>query len=266
MAQWAGSRADLFPSHLCERLGQLHSQGQPHSIRHTKKVISDVFRRPFEEVFEEFDEIPIGTGAIAQVYRAVLKKDLIPPSYLGPRRHRKTLGADVIPPSLLQDSPPSAPTAAVAIKVLHPHVAKTISRDLSIMSFFAHFITLFPGMQWISLPEEVDAFGSMMFQQLDLRHEAENLLTFEANFAPRKVPVTFPRPLKVWSTTDLLVEEFQDALPLELFLKNGGGPYDEQMATVGLDAFLVSIDIIVFMSLRTKHTVEHASLGQLCPR
>jgi aarF domain-containing kinase len=80
-----------------------------------------------------------------------------------------------------------------------------------------------------------------MFQQLDLRHEAENLLVFESNFAHRKVPVTFPRPLKVWSTKDLLVEEYENALPLEIFLKNGGGPYDDQVATVGLDAFLVSI-------------------------
>jgi aarF domain-containing kinase len=108
------------------------------------------------------------------------------------------------------------------------------------MKFFAHLITLFPGMQWLSVPEEVEVFGQMMSRQLDLRHEAENLLTFENNFAHRQVPVTFPRPLKVWSTKDLLVEEYENALPLEAFLKNGGGPYDDQVATVGLDAFLVS--------------------------
>jgi aarF domain-containing kinase len=127
----------------------------------------------------------------------------------------------------------------VAIKVLHPNVSKNIVRDLSIMSFFARLITLFPGMQWISLPEEVDVFGHMMSQQLDLRHEADNLVLFESNFEKRRVPVTFPRPLQVWSTKDLLVEEYEDALPLETFLKNGGGPFDDQVATVGLDAFLV---------------------------
>jgi aarF domain-containing kinase len=142
----------------------------------------------------------------------------------------------------MQEPLPSVPTASVAIKVLHPGVSKLISRDLSIMSFFAHFISIFPGMQWISLPEEVQVFGDMMFQQLDLRHEAENLLTFEANFAPRRVPVNFPRPLKSWSTQELLLEEYQNALPMETFLKNGGGPYDEQVATVGLDAFLVRLN------------------------
>lgn len=114
-----------------------------------------------------------------------------------------------------------------------------IGRDLAIMSFFANIITAFPGMRWISLPEEVTVFGEMMSEQLDLRHEAENLLTFEHNFALRNVPVSFPRPLKVFSTPDILVEEYEHAVPLELFLTNGGGPFDEQIATIGLDAFLV---------------------------
>ena len=173
------------------------------------------------------------------MYRATLKHDLIPPSYLGPKREKLTPAA-ALAPVILQDPLPSVPTACVAIKVLHPHVSKLISRDLSIMSFFAQFISLFPGMQWLSLPEEVEVFRQMMSQQLDLRHEAENLLTFERNFAPRNVPVTFPRPLKAWSTKNLLIEEYENALPLELFLKNGGGPYDDQVATIGLDAFFVS--------------------------
>ncbi|RDB28402.1 hypothetical protein Hypma_015785 [Hypsizygus marmoreus] len=237
LAQWAASRADLFPTLFCERLGSLHSQGKPHSLEHTKKVIELVFQRPFDEVFEEFQETPIGTGAIAQVYRAMLKQDLIPPSYLGPRRSRKSPAA-AIGPVILQEPPPSVPTASVAIKILHPHVSKTISRDLAIMSFFARLMSLIPGMHWLSLPQEVEVFGGMMFQQLDLRHEAENLLAFENHFSHRNVPVTFPRPLQVWSTQDLLVEEYENALPLEAFLKNGGGPFDEQVATIGLDAFL----------------------------
>jgi len=97
-------------------------------------------------------------------------------------------------------------------------------------------------MQWLSLPEEVNVFGTMMSQQLDLRIEAENLLAFEHNFSQRKVPVTFPRPLQIWSTQDILVEEFENALPLEYFLRNGGGPFDDQIATFGLGAFLVKFN------------------------
>ena len=48
-------------------MGKMHSQGRPHSLAHTKRVIERVFRRAFDEVFETFDETPIGSGAIAQV-------------------------------------------------------------------------------------------------------------------------------------------------------------------------------------------------------
>ncbi|KAI0756836.1 ABC1-domain-containing protein [Daedaleopsis nitida] len=235
LAQWAASRADLFPALLCERMGALHSRGKAHSLSHSKQVIEDVFQRPFEDVFEEFDPTPIGTGAIAQVYRATLKQDLIPPSHLAPKRSKRKA---VLPASLIKEPHPSVPTAAVAIKVLHPHVAKTINRDLRIMGFFANVITLLPGMQWLSLPEEVAVFGQMMHEQLDLRIEADNLASFEKNFEGRKLPVTFPRPLRLWSTQDLLIEEFENALPLESFLKNGAGPFNDTLAEVGLDAFL----------------------------
>jgi aarF domain-containing kinase len=173
------------------------------------------------------------------VYRATLKKDLLPLSYLGPKR-RFVSAAAAMQPTIFPDPPPVIPTAAVAIKVLHPRVEKMISRDLTIMSIFARFISLIPGAQWLSLPEEVEVFGRMMSQQLDLRHEAENLDQFEKNFSPRKIPVMFPRPLKEFTTKHLLIEEYADALPLELLLKNGGGAFDDQVATLGLDAFLVS--------------------------
>ncbi|KAI1788829.1 ABC1-domain-containing protein [Ganoderma leucocontextum] len=235
LAQWAASRADLFPAHLCERMGALHSRGKAHPLSHTRRSSRTSSSGPFEDVFEEFGETPIGTGAIAQVYRATLKQDLIPPSYLTSKRSKRKA---VLPPSLMKEPPPSVPTASVAIKILHPHVSKMIDRDLSIMSFFANVITLFPGMQWISLPEEVKVFGEMMHEQLDLRIEADNLAKFENNFAGRKLPVSFPRPLRIWSTPNILVEEYENALPLELFLKNGGGPFNDILAEAGLDAFL----------------------------
>ncbi|KAI0034188.1 ABC1-domain-containing protein [Vararia minispora EC-137] len=237
LAQWAATRADIFSTHLCDRFRKMHSNGKPHSFQHTKSVIERVFQRPFEEIFEEFDQVPIGTGAIAQVYRATLKQDLLPPSYFDPKRSVKS-GPHSITPSIAPEPSPAVPTATVAIKVLHPRVRKMIARDLSIMSFFAHVITLIPGMQWISLPEEVVVFGSMMHEQLNLHKEAENLITFEHNFISRKEPIFFPRPLQVWSTQDLLIEEYQHALPLNAFLKNGAGPFSDQLAELGLDAFL----------------------------
>ncbi|KZO95973.1 ABC1-domain-containing protein [Calocera viscosa TUFC12733] len=234
MSQWAASRKDLFPSLLCEKLGRLHSNGKPHSFAHTRRVIERVFGMSFDQVFESFDRTPIGCGAIAQVYKGKLKHSVLPPSYLNPRHASDRKFA----PQLARPPPASPPSAEVAIKILHPRVEKTISRDLSIMSFFARALSLIPSVQWLSLPDEVEVFGQMMRSQLDLREEAANLRRFEKNFENRQFAVGFPRPVEEYTTNDVLVEEYENALPLPAFLKYGGGPFDEQLANMGLDAFL----------------------------
>ena len=141
-------------------------------------------------------------------------------------------------PAPEDSAPPTSPSSVLAIKILHPRVDKTIRRDLKIMAIFARMINALPGMEWLSFPEEVAVFGALMTSQLDLRTEARNLLTFEHNFRHRRT-VSFPRPLMDYTTKDVLVEEYEDAVPLKHFLREGGGPYDDAIASLGLDAFLV---------------------------
>lgn len=114
------------------------------------------------------------------------------------------------------------------------------------MMIFAKCLDALPGMEWLSLPDEVAVFGEMMNQQLDLRVEADNLHRFEANFASRGKRITFPKPIELANanSSDVLVEEFQDAVALKWFLRHGGGGYDDAIANIGLDAFLVSLDFV----------------------
>ncbi|GAA5837602.1 hypothetical protein JCM5353_003266 [Sporobolomyces roseus] len=243
LAQWAGSRTDLFPAELCLLFSKLHSQGIPHSFRHTKKVLQKAFGLPFDEIFSEFRQEPLGTGAIAQVYKAVLNPDLLPPDYLA-LKHVEEPGVNPVrkirkkvAPLTDDVAPPRVPNAEVAIKVLHPGVEKMIRRDLKIMMFFAKVLNSLPGMEWLSFPEEVEVFGEMMMSQVDLRIEANNLVEFEQKFMHRPT-VSFPRAMKQYTSPKALIEEFEDAVPLELFLKHGGGAFDHRIANLGLDAFL----------------------------
>jgi len=121
------------------------------------------------------------------------------------------------------------------------------------MNIFAQALNALPGMEWLSLPDEVAVFGEMMNSQLDLRVEAANLDQFDRNFRTRGRNITFPHPIKLGQVEDgqtrtesreVLMEEFEDALPLKYFLRQGGGPFDEKIATIGLDAFLVSIPLV----------------------
>lgn len=246
LAQWAGSRQDLFPKELCDLLGKLHSNGKPHSLAYTKKVIERVFGRPCDEVFEDFPDEPLGIGAVAQVYKATLRPDLIPPKYLE-QKHKRSGSqlSDQLALSADDERPPPAiPTASVAIKILHPKAYRTITRDIRIMTFFASLLNLLPGAQWLSFPEEVEVFSEMMFSQLDLRNEAANLDRFENNFIKRGSAISFPRPLIAFTSKEILIEEYEDALPLKHFLNLGGAGFDHRIANLGLDAFLVSDDRI----------------------
>ncbi|KKA22056.1 hypothetical protein T310_3946 [Rasamsonia emersonii CBS 393.64] len=222
------------------RMSSLHSNAPAHSLEDTKKIIVKAFDGlPFEDIFEEFQEEPLGVGAIAQVYKAKLKPNLAARREEDLTEEPQDLRAKVRKnvDVLVKSSPQRVPSSYVAIKVLHPHVDRIVHRDLSIMAFFAALINMIPTMEWLSLPDEVRQFGEMMKLQLDLRIESTNLAIFREHFKARTT-AWFPYPYKEYTTREVLVEEFAQGIPLETFLDKGGGVYQREIAQEGLDAFL----------------------------
>lgn len=220
-------------------MSSLHSNAPAHSLQETKRIIQRAFNGlPFEDIFEEFQEEPLGVGAIAQVYKAKLKPNLATtsqelgqePITLGEKMRKNV---DV----LVKNSPQRVPSSYVAIKVLHPRVEKMIHRDLRIMGFFASVINAIPTLNWLSFPDEVQQFGEMMKLQLDMRIEATNLVIFREKFKTRTT-AWFPYPYLDYTTREVLVEEFAQGIPLATFLDIGGGVYQREIANEGLDAFL----------------------------
>lgn len=78
-----------------------------------------------QELFENFDELPVASGSIAQVHRATLR-----PGFALPEKPR---------PFLLELVSPTRDkgTLEVAVKVRHPRVADIIARDFAILQFAA---------------------------------------------------------------------------------------------------------------------------------
>lgn len=238
LGQWAASRTDIFPNEMCQIMSALHSNAPPHSLQVTKKTIEEAFGRRFDDVFEEFNEKPLGVGAIAQVYMAKLKPDLsvTEEEQAEPPRSLRQKALKTVDP-FLKSTPQRIPSDYVAIKVLHPKIERIVRRDLRIMGFFANIINIIPTMEWLSFPDEVKQFGEMMRLQLDLRIEAANLAIFRRNFRNRTT-AWFPYPYSQYTTRQVLVEEFATGIPLEHFLQNGGGVFQKDIADEGLDAFL----------------------------
>ena len=240
LGQWAASRSDIFPQEMCNTMSSLHSNAPAHSLRETKRIIERAFDgRPFNTIFEDFQEKPLGVGAIAQVYKAKLAPDLAASGdddlEVGEPNVRARVRKNV--DRLVKSTPSRVPSSYVAIKVLHPKVERLVRRDLRIMSFFANALNAIPTMEWLSLPDEVQQFGEMMRLQLDLRIEAANLTMFRKKFKDRTT-AWFPYPYGEHSTRQVLIEEFAQGIPLAAFLEDGGGVFQQEIADEGLDAFL----------------------------
>ncbi|KAL9133168.1 MAG: hypothetical protein Q9175_005652 [Cornicularia normoerica] len=240
LGQWAASRSDIFPQEMCNTMSSLHSNAPAHSLKFTKQTIVRAFDgRPFEAIFDEFEEKPLGVGAIAQVYKAKLKPEFTTPgdTDLAPQNRNISQRMRKNVDMLVKSTPQRTPSSYVAIKVLHPKVERMVRRDLRIMGIFAAVLNAIPTMEWLSLPDEVEQFGEMMRLQLDLRIESANLIMFRKKFKDRTT-AWFPFPYAEHSTRQVLVEEFAQGIPLAAFLEDGGGVFQQEIADEGLDAFL----------------------------
>ncbi|KAI8642073.1 hypothetical protein BD408DRAFT_417035 [Parasitella parasitica] len=245
LAQWIASRTDLFPLALCSRLSKLHSHVDPHPFSYTQKVIEEAFGRPLDQVFTELNPKPLGVGAIAQVYKARIRPEIL----LGHAAEQFSLQDNTITTDSVQTlddkGEPIILHTAVAIKVLHPKARQIVQRDLIIMDCVAKLLTLIPTIHWLSLPDEVRVFGEMMKEQLDLRGEGSNLKRFNEYFGGAK-DVKIPKSLATFTTKDMLLEEYVKGIPLDLFLNQASFArkheldpiFDHKIADIGLNAFL----------------------------
>ncbi|CDO99646.1 unnamed protein product [Coffea canephora] len=179
--QWAASRPDLFPRDLCAELSKLHTKAPEHSFAYTKKTIERAFGRKLTEIFDDFEEVPVASGSIAQVHRASLKY-----RYRG--RHTKPM--------------------MVAVKVRHPGVGESIKRDFEIINKVAKLSKFIPALNWLRLDESVQQFAVFMMSQVDLAREAAHLSRFIYNFRRWK-DVSFPKPVYPLVHPAVLVETFE---------------------------------------------------------
>ena len=221
-------------------MSSLHSNAPAHSLKYTKQIISRAFEgRPFDDIFEEFQEKPLGVGAIAQVYKAKLRSHLAADGDVDIASRQPNIRQQVRKnvDVLVKSTPSRVPSTYVAIKVLHPKVERIVRRDLRIMSVVASIINAVPTLEWLDFPKEAEQFGEMMRLQLDLRIESANLTMFRKKFKDRTT-AWFPFPYADYTTRQVLVEEFAQGIPLAAFLEDGGGVFQKEIADEGLDAFL----------------------------
>ncbi|XP_058387434.1 uncharacterized aarF domain-containing protein kinase 2 isoform X2 [Diceros bicornis minor] len=135
----------------------------------------------------------------------------------------------------------------VAVKVLHPGLLSQVQMDLLLMKMGSRVLALLPGIKWLSLPEIVEEFEKLMVQQIDLRYEARNLEHFQCNFLNVN-SVKFPTPLRPFVTRDVLVETYEESVPVSSYQQAGiPGDLKRKIARLGINMLLKMIFVDNFV-------------------
>jgi len=167
----------------------------------TKEIIRESFGNDFDQIFDSFEEPPVASGSIAQVYKAKLKTG-----------------------------------QPVAVKVRHPWVVDQIKQDMMILYWFAQQISKLPSLEWMDLPVSIKDFAIHLSAQVDLSQEGRNLIRFNENF--KDIPrVSFPKPIEGYVHEAVLVETFEEGVPITEYTRKDH-PMNRVLAKMGLTTFL----------------------------
>jgi aarF domain-containing kinase len=227
-------------------LGSLHDQVPPHSWEWTQTLLESRCRELGLAL--ALDSTIIGSGCVAQVYRGLLLDvDADTSAGLTLMSESGSYDCNALHRSCPKGGNDESQHKYVAVKVRHPKIVEMIHHDLAIMYVTACVLDALPTMHWLSMPEEVLEFDSLMRAQLDFCIEARNLDRFHRNFKGNG-DVAFPRPY--FATDDVLIEEFMQGssysqrkfnakigVPVATFIRNHDASFNKSIADILMQAF-----------------------------
>ncbi|MCD8528873.1 MAG: AarF/ABC1/UbiB kinase family protein [Chitinophagales bacterium] len=175
IAQILSNRSDILPDELTTELKKLQSDVKQFPFSTAQHILSRELKKPVDEVFEYFEEKPIGSASIGQVYRAKL-----------------LTGEDVV------------------VKLRRPGVAKLLSEDLQILRSLLPYAKNKMEEFGITYEAAMDTFNELersTLKELDYKNEARNIENFR-NFYKSRTDFYVPKVYKEYSTEKLLIIEY----------------------------------------------------------
>ncbi|AXA33229.1 ubiquinone biosynthesis regulatory protein kinase UbiB [Francisella adeliensis] len=140
-------RADILPPEAIKEIAKLQDNVPAFDSKIAIKQIQNATRKPLEEIFKSFDEIPLASASVAQVHSATLHTE-----------------------------------EEVVVKVLRPNIEKILKIDTSLMLIVAKTLALFNGIKRFKPVEIVGEINQSFFDELDLVREASNASQLRRNF------------------------------------------------------------------------------------
>ena len=204
LGQILASRPDLLTPEWTDELAKLHSQVAPVAWERIRPQLEADLGGTPEEVFAEFDTVPLASASIAQVYRA-----------------RLHTGEEVV------------------VKVLRPGLRKIIEADLRLLAHATRIVVAeWPEFGRYQPQEQMRHLAGGLYGELDLVNEARNCETIAAIFSERD-DVVIPKIHWEWTSERVLVQEFIHGIPPNDHPRlDAAGTNKVMLAQKGTDAFL----------------------------
>ncbi|MFT4970274.1 MAG: ubiquinone biosynthesis protein [Chitinophagales bacterium] len=209
IAQIMSNRSDILPEEFITELKKLQSEVKIFPFSTAKRILDEELPLPYEEIFEEFDETPIGSASIGQVYKAKLRT-----------------GEEVV------------------VKLRRPGVGKLLVQDLEIAkAILPHAKNMIEqnGLTYEAAEDSLLELEKSTVKELDYKNEARNIENFRKFYKKRK-DFHVPRAYREYSTEKLLIIEYAGGCKItdQKQLKEWGID-PRKVAERGMDIYLTQI-------------------------
>ena len=177
--QMLSTRRDLLPVDVANELAKLQDRVPPFPGEQAIRLVERAFGKSLDQVFSQFDPVPVASASIAQVHFATL---------LSGRE--------------------------VAVKVLRPNMLDVIEHDLALMHTLAGWIERISADGKRLKPREVvSEFDTYLHDELDLVREAANAAQLRRNMQGLDL-VLIPEMVWDYCTPSVLVMERMHGVPI----------------------------------------------------
>lgn len=213
--QVLSSRGDMFPQEYIDILAELQDVVPPAPFNAIKEEIENEYRKPLNQVFEYFEEKPIFSASLGQVHLA--------------RLNNKT----------------------IVVKVLRPGIRKRVELDLGALKSMSLIFRILMGEDFLFMAQKVlTTFERSIYDEMDYRKEANNLLEISENLYQREKDLKIPGIYM-----DLVREK---VLPME-YIPGTKITDIEKLRAKGFDVKILARRVVeVFTTMVIKDNIFHA--------
>jgi ubiquinone biosynthesis protein len=208
LGQLLATRPDMVGNEIADDLKLLRDNTPVTPFDEMRKVIEEELGKPLEEVYSEFNEEPLGSASIGQVYKATLKDT----------------GMEV------------------AVKVQKPGIYDLIVPDVKILNRLAGTVDKhIAKSRTYNLPAMAKEFERSIFKELNYMEEVKNIKKITNNFKEVdyiKIPEVYPE----YCSSKLINMELIDGYEVtDLYGKEIEGINNAEIAQYGCQSYLKQV-------------------------